>query len=357
MKPNITLILLFIMHCYVPNYAQLSISEVEAFYGSRINAITGYEQTADTSVIFITTEKTNTAFFTKISTAGMPSFQPFQVVPALNNLAGYDWNIELIQTVQATGSLVFSVKGSVNGLFYSNPPYTTALPIAMADVINDFVVVDSMVFWLSENHIHWGGFDEAGIFAEKNNQQISLPSQKKVKLAVTPTSKSLYLFDLQNHSLVQSSEPITAFSPTTTFSTVSLSHIPETADWQTFKITPDGRIFLSETETGFLGYSSSKVISSSNKMKKTLEVLNLLKAFPNPVHSFVTIQFEIPKEGLAKLSVLDMNDKEVKILQFDFFEKGLYQERLSAAALPRGVYFIILKMDDYSETQKLIIAR
>ena len=225
-------------------YGQLSIPEIEAVYGGRINAITGFEKSIDTSVIFITTESANTAFFTKVKTSTTPTFEPFKVIPALDATAGYGGQVQLIDVVEHSESFIFAVQGSTKGLYYTNPPYTSIQPIYTTGMISDFIVVDSMVYWINADQLFWGKFDAAGNYLSATAAPISISSGGMIDLTVHPSTGMIYLFHQGTKSLYKSSDAWHSFSASTTFSAVSLGSTSTAVDWRTLGIAPDGRIFL-----------------------------------------------------------------------------------------------------------------
>ncbi len=224
--------------------AQLSIPEVEAVYGGRINAITGFSKTADTSLIFCATESANSAFFAEVNTAGTATFGQFQVMPALDAAAGFGSSIQHIGAVEHTGSFLFAAQGASQGLFYTNPPYTSISPIYTSGMVSHFIVADSTVFWINANQMFWGKFDATGNYSSSSFAPITIPAGGMVQIAIHPITGIVYIFDIGAKTLAKSSVAFNAFNNLTVFVNISLSAVSTVADWQTLGIAPDGRIFL-----------------------------------------------------------------------------------------------------------------
>jgi hypothetical protein len=251
MKTKVSLqsiILILSLFAFSSLSAQISIPEVEAVYGGRINAISGYSKNADTSVIFITTESANSAFYAEVHTpsVGTPTFGTFQVLPTLSATAGYGSSIRLIDAVEHTGTFVFALQApGSDGLYYTHPPYTAISPIYTSGMVSDFIVADSMVFWINGNLMFWGKFDASGVYASASAAPVTLPlGGGMIELAVHPLTGIVYIFDANTKTLVKSSDAFDAFTSGTTFTNISLSSIPSTVSWQTLGISPSGRIFI-----------------------------------------------------------------------------------------------------------------
>lgn len=125
----------------------------------------------------------------------------------------------------------------------------------------------------------------------------------------------------------------------------------------------DGLTFYNIQDNSDTNFQSIDMFDEMEKTTDTDEkgiepiVRNFLKLSPNPIYSFASVEFEMPKDGFAKLVILDLKGKEIEVLELDYFNKDVYQRRISASKLPKGVYFISLITEDYMETRKLIVAR
>jgi hypothetical protein len=95
-----------------------------------------------------------------------------------------------------------------------------------------------------------------------------------------------------------------------------------------------------------------------SKQKEPLEYHeDLMKIYPNPLYSQSVVKFEIPKSGFGKLSVFDLNGKEIHNIAIGYFDKGTFEERLTRKDLSKGIYLVILSVENYTETKKLVVAR
>ncbi len=85
--------------------------------------------------------------------------------------------------------------------------------------------------------------------------------------------------------------------------------------------------------------------------------LTLHGNFPNPFRDATTIRYELPEAADVRLSVFDMLGRRVQELVNERQTAGRKQIRFDAANLPSGSYFYRLRVDDQTETRRLIIVR
>lgn len=97
------------------------------------------------------------------------------------------------------------------------------------------------------------------------------------------------------------------------------------------------------------------IVPSTNDL--VLGDQSLVRIYPTQVYSFAKVEFYIPKTGDAIIGVYDLNDKKVKAIAFNHFEVGSYTKTIQTRNLKKGVYFVKLQMDGYTETQRLTIVR
>ncbi|MCD4696388.1 MAG: T9SS type A sorting domain-containing protein [Bacteroidales bacterium] len=82
-----------------------------------------------------------------------------------------------------------------------------------------------------------------------------------------------------------------------------------------------------------------------------------LKCFPNPVHSFATVEFELAVSSIINMVLIDFSGKPVKqLLNGELIPSGLHTIPLEAGKFPKGVYFIKLEINKtLSQSIKIII--
>jgi uncharacterized delta-60 repeat protein len=83
----------------------------------------------------------------------------------------------------------------------------------------------------------------------------------------------------------------------------------------------------------------------------------LRQNFPNPFNPSTTISFDIPFSGNAKLTIFDINGKEVDVLVNDYLNPNKYEITWNAANYSSGVYFYKLEINGYSSIKKMMIIK
>ncbi|MDP6684666.1 MAG: choice-of-anchor B family protein [Candidatus Marinimicrobia bacterium] len=83
----------------------------------------------------------------------------------------------------------------------------------------------------------------------------------------------------------------------------------------------------------------------------------LLPAYPNPFNPVTTIQFSIPELSEVKMSVYDIQGRMVETLLDENLSPGDHSFQWYAEGFPSGVYFLKLKSDRVSLTEKLILMK
>ncbi len=83
----------------------------------------------------------------------------------------------------------------------------------------------------------------------------------------------------------------------------------------------------------------------------------LRSAYPNPFNSAVTLQFELTHRAFVSVRVYNINGEQVSVLQQGTLESGMHRLTWNADSVPSGLYVLRATMDDYVETQKIILMR
>ena len=82
--------------------------------------------------------------------------------------------------------------------------------------------------------------------------------------------------------------------------------------------------------------------------------------YPNPFFSNTNIEFIIPSDGRATLTLFNLEGKLVRVIADEFMKAGVYSVKVDARDLQPGIYFYSLKTDGSSpvnETKRMIISR
>jgi len=82
-----------------------------------------------------------------------------------------------------------------------------------------------------------------------------------------------------------------------------------------------------------------------------------LHSFPNPFNPVVRVSFAIPEMGLVSVDVFDIRGRELTVLSNQNYQPGYYSTNWNASAYSSGVYFISLKTNGTTITQKVLLLK
>jgi hypothetical protein len=80
--------------------------------------------------------------------------------------------------------------------------------------------------------------------------------------------------------------------------------------------------------------------------------------YPNPFRETVTISYELPDAGSARITVTDAFGKTIRrIADATHLPSGTYSATLSGEDLPAGIYYCRIQTDSYSVVKKVILSK
>ena len=83
----------------------------------------------------------------------------------------------------------------------------------------------------------------------------------------------------------------------------------------------------------------------------------LYDCYPNPVKGDVNIGFRINGKAHVKLSLLDSQGRQLRLLMDEEKEEGEYFVKADMAAYPAGLYLYEVKAGILNDTKKMIVIR
>ncbi len=81
----------------------------------------------------------------------------------------------------------------------------------------------------------------------------------------------------------------------------------------------------------------------------------LQQNYPNPFNRNTIIQYSVPQSGWVKLTLFDINGRQVKVLVQRMQEKGTHSIELNGSGLSRGTYYYKMETSHFSATKKMVI--
>ena len=79
--------------------------------------------------------------------------------------------------------------------------------------------------------------------------------------------------------------------------------------------------------------------------------------YPNPFNPMTIINFELPLDGLVKLSVYNLLGEEVKTLVNGVMDEGMHSIKFNATDLNSGIYFYKLESEGYAQIRKMVVIK
>ena len=79
--------------------------------------------------------------------------------------------------------------------------------------------------------------------------------------------------------------------------------------------------------------------------------------YPNPFNPSTTIRFNLNRQDLVVLTIVDITGRMVETLVDDYLEAGEYEVVWDAGDMPSGVYLCVLKAGSELKLQKLILEK
>lgn len=79
--------------------------------------------------------------------------------------------------------------------------------------------------------------------------------------------------------------------------------------------------------------------------------------YPNPFNPATTIRFDVPRSSHVRLSVFDVQGREIAVLVDEVKAVGSHDVTFDAGALSSGVYLYRLQTDGFSEARVLSLLK
>jgi len=79
--------------------------------------------------------------------------------------------------------------------------------------------------------------------------------------------------------------------------------------------------------------------------------------YPNPFNPKTSISFELYSDVDAKLTIYDMQGKEVAVLVDSKLSSGIHNYEFDGSNVGSGIYFYKLETPDYTSIRKMILVK
>ncbi|MDZ4710914.1 MAG: YCF48-related protein [bacterium] len=87
------------------------------------------------------------------------------------------------------------------------------------------------------------------------------------------------------------------------------------------------------------------------------ELYSLSQNYPNPFNPVTNIKFSVPKDGNVSIKVFDVYGKETGEYVNEFLSRGEYKVSFDGTGLSSGIYFCVMKADNFTDKKKMILVK
>ncbi len=123
--------------------------------------------------------------------------------------------------------------------------------------------------------------------------------------------------------------------------------------------------FVNRQKGTFSALSDTLFFVSQNQVTVGIQPVNselptefaLAQNYPNPFNPVTKIMFKVASPTDVKLTIFDINGKEVQTLLNEKKGSGVYEVTWDAAGFTSGVYFYRIQTQDFTQTKKMIMIK
>lgn len=272
-----------------------------------------------------------TAVFDRTNTPSNPHVTYDQWMGRIQNryAAAPDANVRLQLTSKTYNDVTRELNVTLNA---------TALANLNGQFKVSFVIVEDNVIY-QQNHYSQCGF--SGYIAEYRHAHIVR------NMANGPTGENL-----NTNPDWSANETISK----SVSATVDLAWVPINCKIVAFVYKEEASVALSTVEQALEEYISSPTIISGNSGMVASEY-SLSQNYPNPFNPTTSIKFNLPKDGNVSFKIYDIYGKEVETYVDGFLQSGSYNVEFDGSKLSSGVYFYVLKSENFFDKKKMILLK
>ncbi len=106
----------------------------------------------------------------------------------------------------------------------------------------------------------------------------------------------------------------------------------------------------------YTAFIESKSTTGVEEMVSTRSI-SIDRCFPNPFTSSTTISYTLAKYSNVDMSVIDTRGQLVANLVAGVMSEGTHEVEWYSTSVSAGIYFLVVRSDNFVETQKLVVVR
>jgi Secretion system C-terminal sorting domain/FIMAH domain len=108
-----------------------------------------------------------------------------------------------------------------------------------------------------------------------------------------------------------------------------------------------------ENDLAKSSFNSDQIVEQS----LTPDQYQLKQNYPNPFNPNTQIKYQLPERGFVTIKIYNVMGQEINTLVNQIKEPGTYKLTFDGDQLSSGIYYCILKTNDYHETIKMILLK
>ncbi|MFH0896415.1 MAG: T9SS type A sorting domain-containing protein [Bacteroidota bacterium] len=243
------------------------------------------------------------------------------------------------------GTIIYVLDNGANKLYTVNPSAGTFTTPAVSGLSSP----SGILFEMSNNRLVICSYT-----SNSPIQAISLSGWGVTTLATTTLSNLVGLSkDSQGNYYVSSDGDGNIYQYNSTFTTGPTSVAGP--------YTTPGDIFIktsSDTLAIPLATSNQVVFVKLNPISvDEVSATSTFDIYPNPIANEFTVHYTLSKSALVQIDIFELTGRKVKLVNQNIKSAGEYEENFTVShlGLSKGVYMLVMNIDDACTTKKLII--
>ncbi len=185
---------------------------------------------------------------------------------------------------------------------------------------------------------------------------LTIPSCKRDSVKVKNTGNAQLVI-----SEIRSTNP--RFSPTPTSATITAGEslwvrVNYCADFPTGLQT--GNLLFTHNAQGArdtVQLRAQNTVTGISKDEELPDAFSLFQNYPNPFNPSTTVEYELPRATLVKLTVYNLLGEEVRTLANENRSAGRHSIQFTAEGLPSGMYFYRIQTPAFVQSRTMILLR
>jgi hypothetical protein len=104
-------------------------------------------------------------------------------------------------------------------------------------------------------------------------------------------------------------------------------------------------------------YNPGALLSNGNNGSEIPQGYSLEQNYPNPFNPSTSIKYSIPVSGFVKITVYDINGREIGLLVNGEKSAGSHEVQFEASGLSTGTYFYKLETEGFTSYKKMVLVK